>query len=120
MRRSKSILVAAVLSGREGSAPTERGGYIQLSLARARGLGAAVTTHEFFHAPGGVDEFLFAGKKRMAGGADADFNVSFGRAGVINRAARANDIGLLIIGMNVRLHIKKRAENLAAKGQIRK
>jgi hypothetical protein len=94
--------------------------YIQLSLARAGGLGAAVTTREFFHAPGGVDEFLFAGKKRMAGGADADFNVSFGRAGVINRAARANDIGLLIIGMNLRFHVEKRAQNLAAKGQIRK
>jgi hypothetical protein len=39
---------------------------------------------------------------------------------VINRAARANDVGLLIIGMNVRLHIEKRARNLAAKGQIRK
>ena len=94
--------------------------YIQLSLARARGLGTAVAAGEFFDAPGGVDKFLFAGKKRMAGGADADFNVSFGRAGVINRAARANDIGLLIIGMNVRLHVEKRARNLAAKAQIRK
>ena len=56
----------------------------------------------------------------MAGGTDADFNVSFGRASVINRAARANDVGLLIIGMNVRLHIQKRADNLAAEGQIRK
>ena len=56
----------------------------------------------------------------MAGGTDADFNVSFGRASVINRPARANDIGLLIIGMNVRLHIQKRAQNLAADGQIRK
>ena len=56
----------------------------------------------------------------MAGGTDADFNISFGRASVINRAARANDIGLLIIGMNVRLHVQKRADNLAAEGQIRK
>jgi len=94
--------------------------YIQLSLAGAGGLGAAVTAREFFHAPGGVDEFLFAGEKRMARSADPDFNVSFSRAGVINRAARANDIGLLIIGMNIRLHVEKRARNLAAKGQIRK
>ena len=94
--------------------------YIQLSLAGAGGLGAAVTTREFFHAPGGVDEFLFAGEKRMAGGTDADFNVSFGRASVINRPARANDIGRLVIGMNVRLHIQKRAHSLAAEGQIRK
>ena len=56
----------------------------------------------------------------MAGSADADFNVSFGRASVINRAARTNDVGLLIIGMNVRLHIEKRGENVAAEGQIRK
>ena len=94
--------------------------YIQLSLAGAGGLGAAVTTREFFDAPGGIDKFLFAGEKRMASGTDADSNVSFGRASVINRAARANDIGLLIIGMNVRLHVQKRAQNLTAKGQIRK
>src|SRR6266480_4677240 len=122
MRRSKSMIVVAVAVSAVGAGGARRGErrYIQLSLARAGGLGAAVTTHEFFHAPGGVDEFLFAGKKRMAGGADADFNVSFGRVGVINRAARANDIGLLVIGMNVRLHVEKRAETLAAKGQIRK
>jgi hypothetical protein len=39
---------------------------------------------------------------------------------VINRAARANDVGRMIIGMNVRLHIQKRAQNLAAERQIRK
>ena len=86
--------------------PTERGGYSQLSFARASGPGAAVAAGEFFHAPGGIDEFLLAREKRMAGSADADFNVSFGRASVINRAARANDIGLLIIGMNIRLHFE--------------
>ena len=95
-------------------------GYNQLSLARASGLGAAVAASEFFHAPGGIDEFLLAREKRMAGGADADFNVSFGRASVINRAARANDIGRLIIGMNIRFHIEKRAESLAVNPQIRK
>src|SRR5438105_868156 len=83
-------------------------------------ISARSATSEFFHAPGGIDKFLFAGEKRMAGGTDADSNVSFGRASVINRAARANDVGLLIIGMNVRLHIQKRANNLAAEGQIRK
>src|SRR5438309_11405288 len=121
MRRSKSIVVvaAAVFSHWRRRSPGERL-YIQLSLARADGLGAAVTTREFFHAPGGIDKFLFAGEKRMAGGADADSNVSFSRAGAINRAAGAHDIGLLIIGMNVRLHIQKRAHNLAAEGQIRK
>ena len=95
----------------------------QLSLpgrAGPSGLGSTITAREFLDATGGVDELLFPGEKRMAGGADADSNVSFGRASVINRAARANDIGLLIIGMNVRLHIQKRANNLAAEGQIRK
>ena len=122
MRRSKSIggLVAAALCRRVGTPRQSGAATSQLSLAGAGGLGAAVTTRELFHAPGGVDEFLFAGKKRMAGSADADFNVSFGGAGVINRAARANDIGLLIIGMNVHLHVEKQAETLAAKGQIRK
>jgi len=114
------IVVAVAVSAVGAGARRGERLYIQLSLGGAGGLGAAVTTRELYHAPGGVDEFLFAGKKRMAGSADADFNVSFGGAGVINRAARANDIGLLIIGMNVRLHVEKRAETLAAKGQIRK
>ena len=112
--------VATALSRRGQRAPTERGGYSQLSLTRASGPGAAVTASEFFHPAGGVDEFLLAGEKRMAGGTDADFNVSFGRASMINRAARANDIGLLVIGMNIRLHVKKRAENIAANPEIRK
>ena len=107
-------------SPRGRSAPTKRGGYSQLRFAAARGLGAAVAAREFFYPPSGVDEFLFAGKKRMAGGADADFNVSFGRAGVINRAARANDIGVLVIGMNIRLHSQKRVKKIAEKGQLRK
>src|ERR1700704_1751912 len=113
-------VVAAVLSAAGVGAGRGERLYIQLSLARAGGLGAAVTAREFFHAPGGIDKFLFAGEKRMAGGTDADFNVSFGRASVINRPARANDIGLLIIGMNVRLHVEKGAQNVAVKGQIRK
>jgi hypothetical protein len=112
--------VATALGHRGQRAPTERGGYSQLSLTRASGLGAAVTASEFFHPAGGIDEFLLAREKRMAGGADADFNVSFGRASMINRAARANDIGLLVIGMNVRLHVKKRAKSIAANPEIRK
>jgi hypothetical protein len=113
------VVAAAVSATGAGARRGERL-YIQLSLAHAGGFGATVATREFFHAPGGIDKFLFAGEKRMAGGTDADFNVSFGRASVINRAARANDVGVLIIGMNVRLHIQKRAQNLAAEGQIRK
>lgn len=78
---------------------------IQLSLlAGACGFCAAVTASEFLHPAGGIDEFLFAGEKRMAGGTDADFNIPFGRARVINRAAGTGHIGCLVIGMNVRFH----------------
>src|SRR5947207_13861387 len=108
MRRSKSIVVvaAAVFSHWRRRSPGERL-YIHLSLARAGGLGATVATREFFHPPGGIDKFLFAGEKRMAGGTDADSNVSFGRARVISRGALASDGGLLIIGMNVRFEIQQ-------------
>ena len=112
--------MAAALSATGAGARRGKRLYIQLSLARAGRFGAAVATCEFFYAPGGIDKFLFAGEKRMAGGTDADSNISFGRASVINRAARANDVGLLIIRMNVRLHIQKRTNNLAVEGQIRK
>jgi hypothetical protein len=106
--------VATALSRRRRGAPIERGSYSQLSFTRTSGLGAAVAAGEFFHTSGSVDEFLLASEKRMAGGADADSNILFGRAGVINRAAGANHIGLLIIGMNLRLHVEKQAQNLAA------
>src|SRR5438046_10703142 len=109
MRRSKSMIVVAVAVSAVGAGAWHKRLYIQLSLAGAGGLGAAVTTREFFHAPGGVDEFLFAGKKRMAASADADFNVSFGRAGVINLAARASDIALLGSRVHIRLRARDRA-----------
>src|SRR5438093_12811224 len=97
MRRSKSMIVVAVAVSAVG-AGARRGErlYIQLSLGGAGGLGAAVTTRELLHAPGGVDEFLFAGKKRMSGSADVDFNVSFGGAVVIYHTSRAYVIYLLI------------------------
>ena len=73
--------------------------------ASAGGLGAAVAAREFFDAAGGVDELLFAGEKRMARGADADFNVPLGRAGVVDSTASAGDVGLEILWMNVRFHV---------------
>ena len=94
---------------------------VQLSLlGGASGLGATVTAREFFHAACGVDEFLFAGEKRVARGADADFNVTPGRTGMIYRAARANDIGLYVFRMNVRFHVRKGARNLRGMGDFRK
>ena len=80
----------------------------QLSfLGRAHGFGAAVALGEFFNATGRVDEFLLAGEKRMTSGADTDSNVALGRAGVIHRAARANDIGLRIFRVNACFHVRK-------------
>ena len=80
----------------------------------ASGLGAAVAAREFFHPARSVDEFLLAREKRVARGADADFNVTPGRTGMINRAARANDVGLYVFRMNVRFHGWKRVANLGA------
>ena len=86
----------------------------------ARGLGAAVTAREFFHATGGVDEFLFAGKKRMTGRANADFNVTPRRAGMINRAASAGNVGHVIIGMDIGFHGRKRIATIGAETPSRK
>ena len=94
---------------------------MQLSLFRDAGrFGAAVTAREFFHAAGRVDEFLFAREKRMASGADADFNVLPGRTRMVDRAARANDIGIEILWMNARFHVWKRARNLRTERPSRK
>jgi hypothetical protein len=95
--------------------------YKNLTLfAGASGFGAAVAAREFLHPPCRIDELLFAGEKRMASGADADFNVTPGRASMIYSAARANDIGLHVFRMNVRFHVRKGARNLRGTGDFRK
>ena len=94
---------------------------VQLTLFdRAHSFGAAITLGEFFNATGGVDEFLFAGEKRMASGADADFNITPGRTRVIDGTTGADDVGLVILRMNVRLHVQKRAFSLSAIDHFRK
>jgi len=81
---------------------------VQLTFfARARGFGAAIALGEFFHATGRVYEFLFAGEKRMTSGADTDSNVTARRAGVIDRAARADDICFVIFWVNACFHRQK-------------
>ena len=90
------------------------------SHAGASGLRAAVAAREFLHATRGVDELLFAGEKRMACRTDADFNVPLGRACVVDSTARAGDVGLVILRMNVRFHVWKRAANLGALRGARK
>ena len=78
-----------------------------------RRLGAAVTACELLDPAGGVDEFLFAGEKRMASSANADFNIATRRAGMIHRATRASDLGLVILRVNASFHLQKGARNLA-------
>jgi len=81
---------------------------VQLTFfARAHGFGAAIALGEFFDATGRVHEFLFAGEKRMTSSANTDSNVTTRRAGVINRSARANDIGLVIFWVNACFHRQK-------------
>ena len=88
--------------------PSEAATALQLTLfGRAHGFGTAVALGEFFHATGRVHEFLFAGEKRMTSGADTDSNVALGRAGVIHRATRANNVGLVILWMNACFHVRK-------------
>jgi hypothetical protein len=67
--------------------------YRYLGGFAARRFRAAVATSEFFHATGCIHEFLLTGEKRMTSGANADFNVLTRRAGVVNRATRADDVG---------------------------
>jgi hypothetical protein len=93
---------------------------MQLSLGSPRGLGSAVTTGELLDAACSIDEFLFPGEKRMASGADTDFNVTPGRPGMVNRAARANHVGFGVFRMDVRFHVRKGARNLSVPGQFRK
>jgi len=111
MRGSKSIIVCShgalppcLVTPRQNEAATAR----QLTFfARARSFGAAVALGELFNASGCVHELLFAGEKRMTSSADTDSNVATGRAGVINRAARAHDIGFVIFWVNACFHRQK-------------
>src|SRR2546423_12586905 len=107
MRGSKSMIVTPKAFG-VGIARRRGERAVQLSFfGHARSFGAAVALGEFLNATGGIDKFLLAGEKRMAGRADTDSNVAPGRAGGVHRAARANDIGLVILWMNVCFHVRK-------------
>lgn len=88
--------------------PSEAATAVQLTFfARARSFGAAVALGEFFDATGRVDEFLLTGEKRMTSGANTDSNVTARRARVIDRSARANDIGFVIFWVNACFHRQK-------------
>src|SRR5436190_4146017 len=101
MRRSKSMgeIPYAFGIGIVRRESGERAGQLSL-FGRAHGFSAAVTLGEFLNAAGGIDKFLFAGEKRVAGSADTDSNVTPGRAGMVDRAARAHHVGLVIFWVN--------------------
>ena len=89
-------------------------------LFSPRGFGAAVAAGEFFDAPGGIDELLFAREKRMTSGTNTDLNITARRAGVINRAARAHNIGIVVFWMNACFHLQKGARNVIMRSCSRK
>ena len=100
------VIIAAVADrGRGVDDPSYRS---QLTFfGRARSFGAAVALGEFFDATGRVYEFLLTGEKRMTSGANTDSNVTTRRACLIDRAARADDICLVILWVNACFHRQK-------------
>src|SRR6266404_1329629 len=105
MRGSKSIVTAPKPFGAGIVRRSER--YNQLAFfARSDCFGAPVTLGELFHASGRIDEFLFAGEKRMTSGADTDSNVALCRTGLIDRSTRANHVGLVIFWVNACFHVR--------------
>ena len=98
--------MAAVSAANQGA--WQKRLYNELSfLFGAGSFRAAVSAGKFLDPARGIDKLLFASEKRMAGGADADFNIPAGRAGVINRATGAANVRLVIIRMDVRFHVGK-------------
>jgi len=113
------VLAAAVSAAEEGVAAGERL-YNQLRFFLSpRGFRATVTAGKFFHAPGGIHKLLFAGEKWMTSSTDTDLDIATSRAGVIHRAACANDICLVIFWMDAGFHLKG-ARNLIAQRRPRK
>jgi len=85
-----------------------------------RGFGATVTAGKFFHATGGINKLLFAGEKWMTSGANTDLNIATSGAGVIDRAACANNIGLVIFWMDAGFHLQSGVRNLIGRSRQRK
>ena len=64
----------------------------------------SVFLSELFYATGGVDEFLLAGEKGMAVGANFDVDGARRRAGFYGMAAGARDGHILIFWVNPGFH----------------
>jgi hypothetical protein len=84
------------------------------------GFGATVTSGKFLDAPGGVHKLLFAGEKWMTSSTNTDLNIATSGAGVIHRAARANNIGLVIFWMDAGFHLQSGARNVITRSHARK
>ncbi len=78
------------------------------------GLHPGVAAGEFLDATCGINELLFSGEKRMAGGADTDLQVAAGGTGVEHGPTGARDGGLGIIWVNICFHGFKRAGHTSA------
>ena len=89
-------------------------------LLSPRRFGAAVTAGKLFNAPGGIHKLLFACEKWMASGTNTDLNIATRGAGVIDRAACAHHIGLVILWMNAGFHLRNGAQNLLSPSGARK
>ena len=89
-------------------------------LLSPRGFGATVTAGKLFNAPGGIHKLLFACEKWMATGTNTDLNIATSGAGVIDRAARADDIGFVIFWMDAGFHLRNGVRNLIAPSHQRK
>src|SRR6266516_4223413 len=85
-----------------------------------RRFGATVTAGKLFHGSGGIHKLLFAGEKRMTSGTNTDPNIATSRAGMIHRAACANNIGLVIFWMYAGFHLERGARNLISLSHVRK
>lgn len=64
----------------------------------------AVLLSETVYASCGVDEFLLAGKERVAGGANFHLNILYRRTGLNDIAARARDRCELVLRVYPALH----------------
>ena len=66
----------------------------------------AVLLVELINTAAGIDQLLLAGVEGVALGADFNGDVLLGGTGLNDGPAGAADGGLLVIGMDARLHIK--------------
>ena len=76
-----------------------------------RGLSLGHALLEFIHTPGGIDEFLLTGVKRVAHVTNTHDDHGLGRACLDHIAARATDLGVHILRMYICFH--KRLEKIA-------